>query len=96
MSQIDKVIYIPLLIWFSIGFSIFYWFIYSFYLTYFLSLFQVRRSYYQYVIFKIIYRINGITMLIPFINNYFLISNEKTLCYMYKKIASSSLYKNDF
>lgn len=47
MSQIDKIVYIPLIFWFIILMLILYFIIFSFFLTIFLSIFQVRVLYFK-------------------------------------------------
>jgi hypothetical protein len=46
MSQIDKVIYIPILFWFIILFIIFYGFIYSLFLSSFFYVFKIRNQFF--------------------------------------------------
>lgn len=43
MSQIDKVIYLPLLLWFTLLFGLFYCFVFSYFLKCFLITFRTRN-----------------------------------------------------
>ena len=43
MSQIDRVVYVPLLFWFCILFAFFYFFIFSYFLSYFFFVFRTRK-----------------------------------------------------
>ena len=45
MSQIDKVVYLPLLIWFVIFFIIWYLIIFTNFVTYLYSVFRIRVFY---------------------------------------------------
>jgi len=45
MAQIDKVAYIPLLVWFILLFIVIYIFVYSFFLTVFILTFKTRNKY---------------------------------------------------
>lgn len=47
MSQIDKVVYFPLLVWFCVLFLIFYFFMFSYFLTYFFYAFKVRLYFFN-------------------------------------------------
>jgi hypothetical protein len=47
MSQIDKIIYLPLLFWFIILLFILYFFIFSYFFTIFLSILKVRIIFYK-------------------------------------------------
>ena len=47
MSQIDKIIYIPLLFWFIILIIVLYFLIFSYFLTIFLTIFKVRVLYFN-------------------------------------------------
>ena len=52
MSQIDKVIYIPLLFWFWVLFLCFYLLILSYFVTNFFYTFKVRQSFFYNLIIK--------------------------------------------
>jgi hypothetical protein len=45
MSQIDKIIYIPLLFWFIIFIVFIYFFVFSYFLTTFLTIIKIRVLY---------------------------------------------------
>lgn len=47
MSQIDKIIYLPLLFWFIILLFILYFFIFSYFFSIFLSILKVRIIFYK-------------------------------------------------
>lgn len=47
MSQIDKIVYIPLIFWFIVLMLILYFIIFSFFLTIFLTIFKVRVLYFN-------------------------------------------------
>lgn len=47
MSQIDKLVYIPLIFWFIILMIILYFIVFSFFLTIFLTIFKVRVLYFN-------------------------------------------------
>jgi hypothetical protein len=47
MSQIDKIAYLPLLVWFIILLFILYFFMFSYFLAIFLTLLKVRISYFK-------------------------------------------------
>jgi len=47
MSQIDKIIYLPLLFWFIILLIFLYFFIFSYFFTIFLSILKVRIIFYK-------------------------------------------------
>ena len=47
MSQIDKIVYIPLIVWFIILILVLYFIVFSFFLTIFLSIFKVRVLYFN-------------------------------------------------
>lgn len=47
MSQIDKIVYIPLIFWFIILILVLYFIIFSFFLTIFLSIFKTRVFYFK-------------------------------------------------
>jgi len=47
MSQIDKIIYLPLLFWFIILLFILYFFIFSYFFSIFLSILKVRMIFYK-------------------------------------------------
>lgn len=57
MSQIDKIVYIPLIFWFIILMLALYFIVFSFFLTIFLTIFKVRVLYFN--------KLNDL-----FINNY--------------------------
>jgi len=47
MSQIDKIIYLPLLFWFIILLILLYFFIFSYFFSIFLSILKVRIIFYK-------------------------------------------------
>lgn len=47
MSQIDKIIYIPLLFWFIILILVLYFFIFSYFFSIFLTILKVRIIFYK-------------------------------------------------
>ena len=47
MSQIDKIIYIPVLFWFIILISILYFIVFSYFLTVFLTILKIRVLYFN-------------------------------------------------
>ena len=47
MSQIDKIIYIPVLFWFIILISILYFIVFSYFLTTFLTILKIRVLYFN-------------------------------------------------
>lgn len=47
MSQIDKIVYIPLIFWFIILMLVLYFIVFSFFLTIFLTIFKVRVLYFN-------------------------------------------------
>lgn len=58
MSQIDKIIYIPILIWFIFLFIFFYFLIFSYFLSIFLTIMKVRTLYYETLILYNVYMKN--------------------------------------
>jgi len=47
MSQIDKIVYIPLIFWFIILMIVLYFIVFSFFLSIFLTIFKVRVLYFN-------------------------------------------------
>jgi len=64
MSQIDKIIYLPLLFWFIILLIFLYFFIFSYFFSIFLSILKVRIIFYKDI------KNNSIQKYINFLNLY--------------------------
>ena len=80
MSQIDKIVYIPLIFWFIILIFILYFIVFSFFLSIFLTIFKVRVLYFNQLNDYLIKNYKLIIILISFnkilFSSYFLYLNK--------------------
>ncbi len=80
MSQIDKIVYIPLIFWFIILVLVLYFIVFSFFLTIFLSIFKVRVLYFNKLNDFFITNYRAITILVSLnkviFSTYFLYLNK--------------------
>jgi len=70
MSQIDKIIYLPLLFWFIILLILLYFFIFSYFFSIFLTILKIRIIFYKEIKNQCVLKYINLLNLIYFKNNY--------------------------
>lgn len=84
MSQVDKIAFLPLIIWFIFLIIILYWLVYTIFISIYISVFKIRILYFKWLILKSNIRIKKIY-------KYFLYVYKK---YFYKSFFFKKKEKN--